>query len=84
MKYKIYTNDIGPFRFSCLKTITAKSDSAAEARAIRIIENLPTSGEYPARVLWIPAQAEDDAHPHGETGEVPKWVLDRYGIELED
>lgn len=49
MKYRVFTNDVGPHGFSCLKVIDAPSDEAAMTKAARL------AGRFaPVKVLAIP------------------------------
>ncbi len=64
MKYRIFTNDVGPNKYSCLRVIEARSnDEAARKAALRI--------PFRCKMLVIPDNRRD-LGPNGQTGVIPR------------
>ncbi len=60
MKYKIFTNDVGPSGYSCLSVVEAKSDHAALVKAVEIARPYA-----PVKVLAVPVVRLDEAFVRG-------------------
>lgn len=60
MKYKVFTNDVGPSRYSCLSAVEAKSDHSALLKAVEIARPYA-----PVKVLAVPVVRLDEAFVRG-------------------
>lgn len=63
MKYRLFTNDVGPEQFSALRDIDANSDAAALTEARKVAEYLQ------CKVLAIP-HSLSALWPNGKTGRI--------------
>jgi hypothetical protein len=60
MKYRVFTNDVGPNGYSCFRCIEAKSDHAALSKAADITRRFA-----PVKVLAVPITRLDEAFVEG-------------------
>lgn len=65
MRYRLFTNDVGPMAFSCLKLIDATCLEMAKSHARRIARDLG------CKVLVLPDDDSSRLMPNGRTGEIP-------------
>ena len=63
MKYRIFTNDVGPNAYSALQDIEAKNLEAAKIEAAGI------AGMYACKALVLPHDRKD-LFPNGQTGKI--------------
>jgi hypothetical protein len=70
VRYRVFTNDIGPDRFSCFGAVDADSQNDANAKARTMTYKLPGCG-YPFKYLAL-AENRKDLWPDGKTGRLPK------------
>ncbi len=54
MKYRVFTNDRGPHRYSCFTVIDAFTAAHAEQKAKDKVQGLQNHGGRPLRVLIVP------------------------------
>lgn len=71
MKYRVFTNDIGPGRYSCFCLIDADSDEQAQRIAESRCKGLQNFNGRAVKVLVIPDDRKD-LMPDGKTGRLPK------------
>ena len=63
MKYRVFTNDIGPNQFSCLRDITAHTLAQAKGQARQCIASWET------KALVVP-HSHPDLWPDSKTGTI--------------
>jgi hypothetical protein len=67
MKYRIFTNDVGPNAYSALCEVSAESLREAKAKAQIVCRELPS--RHNLKVLVIPNDRRD-LWPDGKTGKI--------------
>jgi hypothetical protein len=83
MRFRVFTNDVGPKRFSALRDVTAATfDSALEETAQRLA-NIAKHAPRRLMVAIIPHD-QRELWPNGKTGVLPDAAFDyvrevRYG-----
>lgn len=78
MKYRVFTNDVGPNQFSALREIDARFDDEALLKGVRDCNGLPSG----TKILVLSEQRRD-LWPNGKTGRVPKEALDKHLAVIE-
>jgi len=71
MKYRIFTNDVGPDQYSCFLVIHADSPAEAERTAKAEIGSYFDKFRRKVKILVIPDDRKD-LMPDGKTGRLPK------------
>jgi len=71
MKYRVFTNDIGPKQYSAFCMVDAASKEEAEQKAFIIVRGSRNADGRWVEVLVIPDNRKD-LMPDGKTGRLPK------------
>lgn len=72
VKYRVFTNDVGPLKFSAFRDINAATDAGALIKAARLV-NLPG-----VKILALPHH-RPELWPDGKTGAIPEEAKNYMG-----
>lgn len=64
MKFRVFTNDVGPNAYSCLMSLSAKDQNEANRKARRI------AGKLDCKAVALP-ESRRELWPDGQTGLLP-------------
>jgi len=71
MKYRVFTNDVGPDQYSAFCMVDGASKEEAEQAAFIKVRGLQNADGRQVKVLVIPDDRKD-LMPDGKTGRLPK------------
>lgn len=77
MDCKVFTNDIGPKRYSCFCDVSAATLQEAVSEAETRLRGLPANTKF----LVIPFDF-DNVWPDPQTGRVAEYVIEKFGGKL--
>jgi hypothetical protein len=72
MKFKIFTNDVGPHAYSCFTRIDAGTQADANRKAIRLTRDLPIDSDRADATLRVFAAPENADCIDGQTGRLKR------------
>lgn len=80
MKYRVFTNDVGPSRFSAYRDVEAPNDEAALKAAALVCSRLAFRASG-GKILVLPHDKRG-IWPNGNTGAVKAGAVERYLIAV--